>query len=156
MKVHMEEQKLTRIAYFRNIGPYGPENLQLMKKLKIWAKEEKLLIKGAQILGIPQDNPEVTPGEKCRFDCAIHLPEDFQVKDDVANTTLPGGKYAVLEVDHTPGAILQGWVDLFDKWLPESGFQIDNRPVFERYTGSGDQVSDEPSKCEICIPVCPL
>ncbi|MFC7560727.1 hypothetical protein ACFQ5D_00200 [Paenibacillus farraposensis] len=48
----METLPNYRIAYVRQVGPYGPAE-------------------SAILLGIPQDNPQTTPPEKCRYDACI-------------------------------------------------------------------------------------
>ena len=35
----MEEMEAVEIAYLRRTGPYGPENRQLMERLKVFLKE---------------------------------------------------------------------------------------------------------------------
>ena len=49
------------------------------------------------------------------------------------------------------------WRAIFGQWLHESGFQVDNRPCFERYLP--EQLASEQGQrfaCDICIPVVPL
>ncbi|MCP4132681.1 MAG: DNA gyrase inhibitor [bacterium] len=153
MNVTIEELPKYHTAYMRQIGPYGPGNFQLMERLKKWAMTRDLLSGSAIILGIAHDDPEQTLPEHCRYDCCIVIPEDFKLEDTMKVNDLPGGKYAVCGVNHTAGDIGQAWNDLFSAWLPESGFQVDNRPLFERYL---NDIECEEITCEICIPVKPL
>ncbi len=74
----------------------------------------------------------------------------------INESKLPGGKYALLRVEHTAEAIGKAWSDIFTAWLPDSGYQIDHRPVFERYMGMAQDTLVEPRTCEICVPVRPL
>lgn len=157
MNVKVEKLPEYRIAYMRNIGPYGPANAALMESLKKWAQARELLTKESVILGIAHDNPEMTPPEKCRYDCCIVIPDDYKLESTINENRLPGGKYALYGVKHTPEDIMRAWNDLFTVWLPDSGYQIDDRPVFERYSGTNrENQIIEPDKIEICIPVKPL
>lgn len=150
MKFKVETLPNYRIAYVRRIGPYGPANIELMEKLKKWAKERNLL-KSATLFAIPQDNPETTPPENCRFDVCIVLPEDYQVDDSVLKGELSGGKYVVYEVKHTSDAIQKAYTEIFQS-LKSSGYKMDdNKPIMEKYTG--DMFSNP--YCEICVPVIP-
>ncbi|NOU85297.1 DNA gyrase inhibitor [Paenibacillus sp. LMG 31460] len=107
MNIKVETLPTYRIAYVRQVGPYGTGNIQAMEKLKKWAKEKNLLTESAIILGIPQDNPEMILPENCRYDACIVISNDYQ---------------------------------------------IDNKPIFERYTN--DMIYND--YCEICVPVKPL
>ncbi len=148
MNVKIEVFPEYRIAYMRQIGPYGPDNVQLMEKLKKWAAARELLAESAIILGIAHDDPDITPPEKCRYDCCIVIPDDYKPESNINENKLPGGRYAVYQVKHTAADIGNAWNDIFSVWLPDSGYQIDDRPIFERYAGTMEEVT-----CEICIPV---
>lgn len=153
MNVKIEEIPGYRIAYMRQIGPYGSGNIQLMQRLKKWAVTRDLLNESSVIFGIAHDNPEMTPPIKCRYDCCIAIPDDYELESIINERKLHGGKYAVLPVEHTAEAIGKAWNDIFSIWLPDSGYQIDDRPFFERYKGLSKEVKIEPVACEICIPV---
>lgn len=151
MNMKVETLPKYRLAYVRQVGPYGPGNIQAMEKLKKWAKEKNLLTKSVTILGIPQDNPEITLPENCRYDACIVISDDYKIDHSVCEGELSGGKYAIYKVKHTEEDIQKAWVEIFP-YLQKSGYKIDNRPIFERYTG--DMIDID--YCEICIPVKPL
>lgn len=151
MNTKVETLSKYRIAYVRQIGPYGPANAQAMEKLKRWAKEKNLLTESAIILGIPQDNPETTLPENCRYDACIVISKDYQIDDSICESELPGGKYVIRKVKHTAEDIQKAWSEIFLS-LQSSGYQIDNKPILERYTG--DMINND--FCEICVPVKPI
>lgn len=140
-----------RIAYMRQVGPYGPENIQTMEKLKAWAKGKNLFTESAIILGIPQDHPETTLPENCRYDACIVISNDYPLDDSICEGALSGGKYVICKVKHTAEDIQKAWAEIFPT-LQEKGYQIDNKPIFERYTVA----LIDSHYCEICIPVKPL
>lgn len=150
MSIKVEVIPQYRIAYVRQTGPYGPANIQAMETLKKWAKENNLLTATTILLGIPQDNPETTPPEKCRFDACIVLSEDYQLDDAICEGILPRGEYAIFKVKHTAEDIQKAWTDIFPA-LQNSGYKMDRRPVIEKYMG--DMTRNE--FCEICVPVQP-
>lgn len=154
MEAKIEELPAYRIAYMRQIGPYGDGNVQLMQQLKKWAITRDLLDASTVIIGIAHDDPSVTPPDKCRYDACIVIPSDYELESGICETMLQGGKYALFRVEHTPKAISDAWINIFSQWLPESGYQIDLRSIFERYTGVSDEECKlEPVLCEICIPI---
>ncbi|MDL4840211.1 AraC family transcriptional regulator [Aquibacillus rhizosphaerae] len=132
MKCNIETIPNDRIAYVRRVGPYGPANIEVMERLKRWAKEKNLL-HSATLFAIPQDNPETTLPEKCRFDACIVISNDEQVDDSIHTTYLVGGKYLVFKVRHTAEAIQQAYAEIFPS-LESNGYQMDHKPIMERYT----------------------
>ncbi|WP_028551958.1 AraC family transcriptional regulator [Paenibacillus sp. UNC451MF] len=151
MNIKIETLPNYRIAYVRQVGPYGSGNIQAMDKLKKWAKEKNLLTESAVILGIPQDNPEKTAPESCRYDACIVISNDYQIDNSICDSTLSGGNYVICKVKHTSEDIQKAWVEIFPA-LQNSGYQIDNKPIYERYTN--DMIYND--YCEICVPVKPL
>ncbi|MGE7766583.1 AraC family transcriptional regulator [Peribacillus sp. NPDC096540] len=150
MNINVEILPNYRIAYVRQVGPYSPNNGQAMEKLKKWAEENNLL-ESAIILGIPQDNPETTLPENCRYDACIVISKDYQIDDSICESELSGGEYFIRKVKHTAEDIQKAWAEIFSSFQ-NSGYQIDNKPILERYTG--DMINNE--YCEICVPVKPL
>lgn len=147
MKSKIETLPTYRVAYLRRVGPYGSANHEVMEKLKAWAKEKKLL-DSATIFAIPQDNPETTLPENCRFDACIVVSEEFQLDDTIMENELPGGRYLVYKVEHTTEEIQKAYKEIFSS-LQSNGYQFDNKPIMERYVG--DMTSNP--YCEICVPL---
>lgn len=147
MKFKVETLPNYRIAYVRRVGPYGSANFEVMEKLKKWAKERNLL-KSAILFAIPQDNPETTLPENCRFDASIVISKDYQMDDSIYEGELSGGKYLIYEVKHTAEDIQKAYADIFP-FLQSNGYQIDNKPILEKYTG--DMINNP--YCEICVPI---
>lgn len=150
MDIIIEKMVAYRIAYIRQIGPYGIKNVQTMEELKKWAKINHLLNDKSIILGIPQDNPETTKPENCRYDTCIVVSSDYSVNDSyVREGNIIGGKYAVFIINHTTKAVQKAWVDIFPELLRQ-GYQFDEaRPIIERYIVQ--MVNNH--YCEICVPV---
>ncbi|MEO4052513.1 GyrI-like domain-containing protein [Solibacillus sp. CAU 1738] len=150
MNIIIETMPPYRIAYFREIGPYGKNNARTMGKLKEWAKSNHLFNEESIIFGIAQDNPETTKPENCRYDTCIVISNDFTVTDSFVNESIiVGGKYAVFIIDHTAEAVQKAWLDIFPA-LTAQGYQFDvARPIIERYVVK--MVNNH--QCEICVPV---
>ncbi|MEH7239525.1 AraC family transcriptional regulator [Bacillus sp. JJ1562] len=150
MKFYVERIPNYRIAYVRRVGPYGSANMEVMERLKKWAKERNLF-KSAIIFAIPQDNPETTLPENCRFDACIVISQDYQTDDSICERELSGGKYLIFKVKHTAEDIQKAYAEIFPT-LQNNGYQIDNKPIMERYTY--EMVNNH--YCEICVPVITL
>lgn len=151
METRVETLPNYRIAYVRQYGPYGPANLQAMQKLKKWAMEKGLLTESAILFGIPQDNPQTTLPEKCRYDACIAIRNDEQIDDLVCESELHGGVYVIFTIKHTAEDVQRAWTEIFPA-IHNMGFQIDGKPILEKY--SGDMLKND--FCEICVPIKPV
>lgn len=148
MNFDIETLPSVRIAYVRQVGPYGSDNNQGMQRLKEWAKEENLLTESAVLFGISQDNPETTPPEQCRYDACIVIPQDYQMNNIISESELASGDYAIFKLKHTAEDIQKAWKQIFPA-IRSGGYHMDNKPMIERY--KGHMILDD--YCEICVPV---
>ncbi|ATP39964.1 transcriptional regulator [Solibacillus sp. R5-41] len=149
MKITFEELPESRIAYFRNVGEYGEkQNKELMESFKRWVQLNGLFY-NSTILGIPQDNPEITPKEECRYDVSVVIDKDFKVAEPAQVGTFSGGKYAVFLLDHTKEAVSEFWGTIFSE-IEKNNLSIrEQQPIIERYTS---QMIDN-NLCEILVPI---
>ncbi|MDP9698111.1 MULTISPECIES: AraC family transcriptional regulator [Paenibacillus] len=140
------------IAYVRQTGPYGPSNIQTMEKLKQWAAQKELLKEDAVLYGIPQDNPESTPPEHCRYDACIVIRDDFKLEKEphlnISLGSFQGGNYLIITIPHTAEDIQKAWNEIISQ-LQLQGYRMDTKPVFERYR---PQLLAQ-HLCELCIPL---
>ncbi|MFP7493951.1 GyrI-like domain-containing protein [Terribacillus saccharophilus] len=145
----MEKLPYSRIAYFRNTGEYGDkQNRELMESFKKWLQYYDNFADRSPILGIPQDNPAVTPKEACRYDVCVLINEDFMVAEPAQVGYFAGGRYAVFVLDHTKEAIEDFWGDVFSV-METHNLPMRNTPIIERYTSE----MIENHLCEILIPI---
>ena len=129
------------IAYMRRIGAYGPENRQLMEKLKAFLAQHDLL--KSTILGIPLDDPTITPAEQLRYDVGLIVPANATIP--LPTRSIDDGTYAVFEVQHTQQGVSSFWQNIGQLTL-----SIDNtKPIIERY--SSHKIVEH--LCEFCIPI---
>ena len=129
------------IAYMRRIGAYGPENRQLMEKLKAFLAQHDL--SKSTILGIPLDDPTITPAEKLRYDVGLIVPANATIP--LPTRSIDDGTYAVFEVQHTQQGVSSFWQNIGQLTL-----SIDNtKPIIERY--SSPKIAEH--LCEFCIPI---
>jgi AraC family transcriptional regulator len=160
IQVDVREIENMHVAYVRHIGPYQGDMQvfeTLFSTLMKWAGPRDLLArKKAEFLSAYYDSPEITENEKLRLDVCLTVPEDVQGEGEVDTMDLPGGKYAVahfeLKADEYEGA----WNFVFGTWLPESGYQPDDRPSYEFYRNDPSQHPEGKHIVDIAIPVRPL
>lgn len=124
MNMKIEVLPACRIAFVRQIGPYGPANKKAMESLKYWAKQNELLTESATLLGIAQDNPQTTTPELCRYDACIVISQAICVDNSISEGELTSGEYAIFKVRHTAKAIQEAWVHIFSD-LHAHQYQLD-------------------------------
>lgn len=153
MKVNIIQRDPVSVAYLRYTGPYGAAVGQFWAKTFMpWLKENGLCEKSTY--GIGHDDPSITSPDQCRYDACVEVPPDQPLSGNPQRTTIPGGKYAVVEFKGKPDTIGDAWTDFFKNWLPSSGLQLDHRPCFEYYPS--DMAYDSTTgkfTCQLCIPV---
>jgi AraC family transcriptional regulator len=159
-EVRIEEIPDLPIAYVRHIGPYqGMVEVfeALFSKLIKWATPRGLLQDTkAQILAVYHDNPSITDDDKLRTDACITVPEGTEVSGDVSYTIIAGGRCAVARFTLADDEYPLAWSAVMCGWLPESGFQPDDRLFYERYPNDCHQEPGAETVVDIVVPVRPL
>lgn len=150
MNIEIENIPFYRIAYIRQIGPYGQNNKRIMEKLKKWAKSSGLLNEQSIILGIALDHPKLVEPENCRYDTCLVISNDYCIHDgNISEGSILGGKYAVFKIRHTAQAVQKAWLAIFPELFKQS-YQLDEtKPILERYRT--EMVKNH--YCEICVPI---
>lgn len=157
MRVAIQHLPTYRVAYMRHVGPYGAGGIPaLWIRLRKWMSTRGLGEADLRI-GIGHDDAWVTPSEKCRYDACVVVPPDFPGDRLVNVMGLPPGRYAVSKYSGTAHRIPQAWDALYRSWLPDSGYEPDDRPCLEVYRGNS-QVGGRPGRfrADLCVPIRPL
>ena len=123
------------VAYVRHVGPYaGDAQLfeGLWQKLCTWAGPRGLIRPPeTKMLSIYHDDPNITDEEKLRVSVCLTVPPDTEVDGEIGAMQVPGGRYAVARFELDPSQYGDAWGAVYGGWLPNSGFQPDDRPAFE-------------------------
>jgi AraC family transcriptional regulator len=156
MKVTLKDRKEIRVAYLRHTGPYGEGISRFwMETVAPWMETNDLF--GRPRYGVALDDPQATRPAQCRYDACVEIASRETLSGNAKEKILPGGKYAVLAYAGPLTRIGEAWDHLLGEWLPQSGLQLDSRPMFEHYPvdGSFDAKTGDIT-CEICVPVANL
>lgn len=156
MNVEVKDLPAYHVAYARHLGPYGEEgSSEAFGRLMQWAGPRGFAM-GGKMIGICWDSPELTPPERVRFDACITVPEGTQTTGDIGTQTVPGGKYAVYHAEVTTEEFAGLWNRMMCEWLPQSGYQPDDRPGYEVYYNHADMHPERKWIVDVCVPVRPL
>lgn len=147
-----------RVAYLRQVGPYGDPRIgQVWQRLMRWAGQLGLLDGRHRLVGVCHDSPDIALPGQCRYDACVEIGEGQVATRQIGVQHVAGGRYACMRFAGTGDDIYGAWLRLFAEWLPQSGYQPDDRPAIEAYGTSveGDAQTGRFS-CELCLPVRPL
>ena len=155
-QVLIEEISPVKVAYIRNVGPYEGDDLLFQKlsaQLFRWAAPRGQLDDDTCVFNIYHDNPEITDAPNLRVMVAIPLLKAEKPSGSVGITKMSGGKYAICRFFLKNGEFGDAWHWMSSAWLPDSGYEWDDRESFERCYGEktidGSRVFD----VDIGIPV---
>lgn len=154
--VRIADRPPLRVAFVRHIGPYdacGTAYETLMR----WAAKHGVATRAPTILGVPYDDPAITPPDRLRYDACVVLRRkeqvEFEPSGPVGIREIPGGPHAVV-VHIGPFSRLDRTYDwLFGHWLPGSGHEAGTDPCHEVYHDDPALVAEEKLRTEIFLPL---
>jgi len=148
------ELETKKAIYIRLNGAYSDLDFcGAWTRLWAYVKEQKLFSAGIEHISIYHDDPKVTTSEKLRTDVCLVLPKPAEPKGEIGVKEIAGGKYAVFlyQGPYTNLGIV--YDTIFAQWLPGSGYELRNAPLFEKYLNDPSRTEEEKLKTEIYIPL---
>lgn len=144
-QIQIQELNDFRVIHERFIGNYlelGENWLGFTEKYKEYLKADTLLIERFY------DDPTITSVDKCMYDLCMTVEKNCSL-DNVA--TIEGGKFAVCRFDGLIEDIFPALQGMFNTWMPESGYEMDERYGLDIYRA----VDRENTRVvmDLCIPV---
>ena len=155
-KVEVKELPELEVAYVRHHGPF-PGVAGAFETLMRWAGPRRLLrFPQTKMLAVYHDNPDITETDKLRSDACITVPPETKAEGEIGRMAIPGGLFAVARAEIERTEFGQAWDALMRDWLPESGFQPDDRTCYEVYLNDPKDHPEGKFVIEICEPIRPL
>lgn len=108
--------------------------------------------------GVPYSDPLTTPGDEFRFDICGELSAEAQGKvpanpQGVICKSLPGGRCAVVRHVGSYDRISESVYYLYRQWLPQSGEELRDFPVYFRYLQLDEQLPENAQQTDILLPL---
>jgi len=131
---------------------------QSFEQLLMWLGTHQLFHPGLRLGGIYMNDPEsVPPRELQSLAGAIGL-EECQWPSDLTLEcqTLPAGDYAVLRFKGPYNHLHDAYQWLFGQWLPQSGYEPGDAPVFEEYLNNPREVPPKDLLTDIHLSLKPM
>lgn len=154
--IRIENAEPFPIAYIRHIGPYaGDSELfgRLFGELSAWVSARGLFGPDTKMVAIYHDDPEVTDEDKLRLSVGASVPPGTSAEGKVGILEVPGGRNVHARFALLPHQYAAAWRWLCGTWLPDSGFEPDDRFAYELYLGP--PAEDGTHGVELVLPVRP-
>jgi AraC family transcriptional regulator len=127
------------VAYVRVHDPYGSweRGLAALHDLHAWARQHAI---AEQMIGASQDDPEITPRERCRYDWLLPINGSPPLRPPIRRRVLPACLVARVRVAGDLAKCERVWEWLFRVWLPSSGYEPADSPAREHYLDGGRSI----------------
>ena len=144
------------VAYVRHVGRYN-EIGKAFQRLMRWAgPRRRLWTPQTKILGVYHDSPDVTPVDQLRSDACVTVPEGTKTRRNIGTMTIPGGLFAVAHVEIDDTQYGEAWDRLIGEWMPQSGYQPDERMCYELYLNDPRKHPEGKHIVDVCEPIRPM
>lgn len=123
----------------------------LHRHLRRWAEGRDVAWEVITRIGIGTGDPEQADG--FRYWAGLVLPNGLSEGNGLDRYEAPGGLYASHRLVGGPILIAPTFQTLFGGWLPQSGFEPDDRPVLELYRNGPTEAGTGPLAVDLMIPI---
>jgi AraC family transcriptional regulator len=150
--VAIESLAAVRCASVAHTGSYMQID-QAMGRLFSELAARKIMTSDQKMIAVFFDDPDLTPVDELRSRACSPVPDDVAVAAPLEEIVLRGGLYARLRYKG-PYADMKGayrW--LLGVWLPRSGHEPDDAPVFEAYLNNPQHVAVTELLTDIHLPL---
>lgn len=154
MQVRIETVQSVLVAVLEHRGPPALVNAAVQKFIE-WRRESGLSpVDTRQTYAIAYDDPRTTPPDAYRLDLcgAVDAPVP-QNRFGVVTKTIPGGRCAVVRHEGSLDDLSAGIGHLCRVWLPDSGEQARDFPVYFRYLNLRRDTPEHELLTDIHLPL---
>jgi AraC family transcriptional regulator len=144
----------TKIAYLTHFGP--PTKVYDTAKIFIeWRKATELSpVKTKKTFGIAYANPRTCEPSEFRWDVCGEVERDVPPNEfGVQTSTIPKGACAVLRHKGSHDTIERSVCQMYNEWLPDSGYETRDFPCFFHYLNFIFEVDECDLLTDIYLPV---
>ena len=138
-QVSLEHVRPIIVAFVRHVGPYdkllnkdSPMSL-LWDELFGWGNANKLINADSLLVGIPQDDPSITPPEKQRFDVCVQIPEFRNPSGHIGCQTISAGMFGVSRHYGSFDNLAEAYMHIYDSLVTTGKYNLRTQTPFEVY-----------------------
>jgi len=140
--VRLEHVRPIIVAFVRHVGPYdrllekGSPMSGLWEELFQWGNTHRLINADSLLIGIPQDDPSVTPPEKQRFDVCVQIPEFRSPSGHIGCQTICAGLYGAGRHYGAFDHLAETYIHIYDSLITAGQYRLQQQTPFEVYSYS--------------------
>ncbi len=154
MKVEMRTLKTKNVLRVRKRGDYTHSAAEAWGALMPFMYGNRLMGGDIERFGVSHDDPSVTEPDNIRYDACVTCDQKVALEGEVCWDKVEGGLYAVFMHKGAYENLGDTYQQIFQHWLPESGYQLKESPLFDKYLNRDPRkTKPENLKTEIHIPV---
>lgn len=156
MQIRIVEFPETHLAALEHHGAPGllGESVERFRQWRMQSGQSP--VASSRTFGIPYGNPDTTPSEDFRFAICGELdealrPNAFGVQEKI----IPAGRCAVVRHVGSPDYIGESIYPLYRDWLPSSGEELRDHPLFFHYLSVHPETPLDQWQTDIYVPLKP-
>ncbi|NTF40758.1 GyrI-like domain-containing protein [Rhizobium rhizogenes] len=149
--VTIEDRPPAMLFGLHHEGPAAQTIPHTFRRLAQKLSESGLVWTDLVRVGVGSGDPE--QGEGFRYFAGVVLPSDSTATEGLERYDVPGGRYASYRLMGPYALISSTFQTLFGSWLPQSGFEPDDRPVIELYLNHPAKVMEHEIATDLLIPI---
>jgi AraC family transcriptional regulator len=145
------------LAYIRVIDSYQPLRvIHAYDRLITWYCARGGSLQHATLIGMSQDDPDITPLALCHYDIGLSVPSAWDGDDEVCTRELPACQIAAIHCVGDIYVVDRAIQYLYRWWLPSSRYQPDNLPAMELFRRLPSEIGWEQYDLDIAVPIIAL
>ncbi|MBX9467469.1 MAG: AraC family transcriptional regulator [Rhizobium sp.] len=141
-----------RCAGIDHTGPYMKID-HAMGKLFAELVQRRHLPAEPAMIGVFFDDPDLGPEHALRSRACLPIPVSVAIDTPLVETVLRGGCYAKLSYKGPYADMRSAYRWLLGVWLPASGYESDDAPIFEAYLNDPRHVPQAELRTDIHLPL---
>lgn len=154
MQVKIVEFAEVRVATLEHLGPPGLVQETVRRFIDWRMHSGQSPVASSRTFGIPFNNPDTTPPEEFRFAVCGEIDEAVRPNDfGIGELHIAGGRYAVVRHHGSPDHIGETIYPVYRDWLPASGEELRDQPLFFHYLSVFPQTPLEQWETDIYVPL---
>ena len=154
MQVRIVEFPEVRVATLEHCGPAGLVNESVCKFIKWRMQSGQSPVASSRTFGIPYGNPDTTPPQEFRFAICGEIHEAVASNEfGVHEIVIPGGRCVVVRHTGSPDHIGETIYPIYRDWLPTSGEELRDQPLFFNYLSAYPQTPMDQWQTDIYVPL---
>ena len=161
-QVRLEHVRPIIVAFVRHVGPYdklldkGSPMSLLWEELFDWGNANQLINADSLLIGIPQDDPSITPPEKQRFDVCVQIPEFRNPSGHIGCQTIAAGTFGVGRHYGPFEGLADTYMHVYDALITTGTFRLRTQAPFEVYSYSQVKGDIRIHFTDVYLPVEPV